>query len=168
MCGRQVRLTTSKPSVSQLSRNVESSTTHNIIRPLRPVTGETLLQSQKYYDIFYIKEWCNFNVHWYLHTNVLYFFVVLWTIRLSGLFPFWISLKLLHLQGTGRAHWTENQSVARPLRTQNTNTDEKRTDANAPRGIRTNNPSDRVGEDIHILDHTQKYLKVVVYNHIGT
>jgi hypothetical protein len=57
----------------------------------------------------------------------------------------------LILHTVGGPPWTGDQPVARPLHTHNTYRTNAHTDIHASSGIRTNDPSVRVGEDISCL-----------------
>jgi hypothetical protein len=94
----------------------------------------------------------------YSHSYSLYGSTGLWT--LADFFSFLI------LYTVGRAHWTGDQPVARPLPTHRaTQTQNQSTDIHASNGIRTNDPNVRAGEDGSCLRPCGHCDQLVTHTH---
>jgi hypothetical protein len=92
-------------------------------------------------------------------TGIIILVLVPWRIRPSGLFQFWINLKLWILWTVCRTHLTADQPVARPLPTQdNINTEERPKDIHASSGIRTH---DHMPSCLRPLDHCDRRVLLV-------
>jgi hypothetical protein len=86
------------------------------------------------------------------------------------MFPIRINLKLFIFEIVGTAPWSEDQSLARSLPTQeNRNKHEKQARSYASSRIRTHDPSDRASEGISLVrprDHCDRPL--LFYNALFT